>query len=61
MIDPAVPYLLLGRLSQADITVFVAERLARFGLNIDTAAETPRLRAHTRRLAEEDAFRSTEP
>ena len=33
MVDPAAPYLLLGRLTQADITAFVAERLARFGLN----------------------------
>jgi len=30
-VDPAAPYLLLGRLTQADITAFVAERLARFG------------------------------
>jgi glutathione S-transferase len=30
------PYLLLGRLTQADVTAFVAERLAR-GLGIDTA------------------------
>jgi glutathione S-transferase len=60
-IDPAAPYLLLGRLTQADITAFVAERLARFGLSIDTDTRFPRLRALTRRLAEETAFRSTEP
>ena len=60
MVEPAKPYLLLGRLTQADVTAFVAERLAR-GLGVDTEAETPRLRALTRRLAEEPAFRSTEP
>ena len=56
-----MPYLLLGRLTQADITAFVAERLGRFGLSIDTDAKFPRLRALTRKLAEEAAFRSTEP
>jgi glutathione S-transferase len=61
IIDPAAPYLMLGRLTQADIAAFVAERLARFGLNVDTASETPRLHAHARKLAEETAFRSTEP
>jgi glutathione S-transferase len=60
-VDPAAPYLMLGRLTQADIAAFVAERLARFGLNVDTASETPRLHAHARKLAEEAAFRSTEP
>lgn len=60
-VDPAAPYLLLGRLTQADIAAFVAERLARFGLNVDTATEMPRLHAHARRLAEEKPFRSTEP
>ena len=61
MVAPSAPYLLLGRLTQADITAFVAERLARFGLNVDTAAEMPRLHAHARKLADEPAFRSTEP
>ena len=61
MVDPASPYLLLGRLTQADITAFVAERLARFGLNVDTATQMPRLYAHTRRLGEAAAFRTTEP
>jgi glutathione S-transferase len=61
MVDPAAPYLLLGRLTQADITAFVAERLARFGLCVDTDAQFPRLRALTRKLAEQPAFRSTEP
>jgi len=60
-VDPAAPYLLLRRLTQADITAFVAERLARFGLSIDTDTQFPRLRALTRKLAEEPAFRSTEP
>jgi glutathione S-transferase len=60
MVEPTQPYLLLARLTQADITAFVAERLAR-GLGVDTEAETPRLRALTRKLAEEPAFHSTEP
>ena len=38
MIDPNQPNLLCGRLTQADITAFVAERLARVGLRIDTDA-----------------------
>lgn len=53
-------YLLLGRLTHADIACFVAERLAR-GLQIDTDTEMPRLRALTRKLEDEPAFRSTEP
>ncbi len=53
-------YLLLGRLTQADITAFVAERLAR-GIGIDTEAAMPNLRALTRRLLEEPPFRLTEP
>jgi glutathione S-transferase len=61
MIEPAERYLLLGRLTQADITAFVAERLARVGLRIDTAVRTPRLRALTAKLIEELPFRSTEP
>ena len=54
------PYLLLQRLTQADVTAFVAERLAR-QLGIDTAARTPRLHQLTTRLAEEHPFRSTKP
>jgi glutathione S-transferase len=61
MADPDAPYLLLGRLTQADVTAFVAERLARVGLGVDTDAGMPRLRALTRRLADEPAFRATEP
>jgi glutathione S-transferase len=60
MVDPEQPYLLLGRLTQADVTAFVAERLAR-GLGIDTDAHMPRLRALTKRLAQAPAFSSTEP
>jgi glutathione S-transferase len=62
LIDPDKPYLLLGRLTQADITAFVAERLARTGqLAINTVERMPRLRALTKRLAENPAFSSTEP
>jgi glutathione S-transferase len=60
IIVPDMPYLLLGRLTQADVTAFAAERLAR-GLGIDTDKGMPRLRALTKRLANEPAFRSTEP
>src|SRR5258708_12606496 len=59
-VDPAEPYLLLGRLTQGDVTAFIAERLAR-GLGINTEAQMPRLRALTRKLPEEPPFRSTEP
>ena len=60
MADPANRYLLLGRLTQADVTAFIAERLAR-GLGIDTQTRMPRLRALTKKLADEPAFSSTEP
>ena len=60
MVEAGQDYLLLGRLTQADVTAFIAERLAR-GLKVDTPAEMPRLHAHCRRLLEQDAFRSTEP
>ncbi len=60
MADPAAPYLLLGRLTQADVTAFIAERLGR-GLGIDTETQMPHLRALTKKLAEMPAFRSTEP
>ena len=60
LIDADQPYLLLGRLTQADVTAFVTERLARVGLGIDTEAQAPRLRALTSSLAEQAAFRSTE-
>ena len=61
MVDPDKPYLLLGRLTQADVTAFVAERLARVGLGLDTDSRTPTLRALTRKLAAEYPFRATEP
>jgi glutathione S-transferase len=61
MVHPSAPYLLQGRLTQADITAFVAERLARFGLSVDTATQMPKLYAHTRKLGEEAAFRTIEP
>lgn len=61
MLAPGQPYLLLGRLTQADVTAFVAERLARVGLGVGTDTRTPRLRALTRKLLEEPPFRATEP
>jgi glutathione S-transferase len=61
MLDHGRPYLLFDRLTQADIAAFVAERLARVGLRIDTDTRVPRLHALTTRLAEEPAFRATEP
>lgn len=60
MVTPDAPCFLLGRLTQADITAFVAERLGR-GLGIDTDAQMPRLRAMTRVLLGQPAFLSTEP
>jgi len=42
------------------VTAFIAERLAR-GLGVDTEAQMPHLRALSKKLAEEPAFRSTEP
>lgn len=54
-------YLLFGRLTQADVTVFIAERLARTGLGVDTEKLTPRLRTLALRLLEETPFRVTEP
>ena len=60
LIAPNSPHLLLGRLTQADVTAFVAERLAR-NLGVDTAARMPRLRELMMRLGEQEPFRSTEP
>jgi len=60
MIDPKKPYLLLERLTQADVTAVVAERLAR-ARGIDTGGQTPNLRALTSRLAEQRFFHVTEP
>ncbi|AMJ61345.1 glutathione S-transferase family protein [Bosea sp. PAMC 26642] len=53
-------FLLLGRLTRADVAAFVAERLAR-GLGVDTETQMPSPRQLTRRLSEVHAFRSTEP
>ena len=60
MTEPDAPYLLLGRLTQADVTAFVAERLAR-GIGIDTAVLMPRLHALASNLAGMPPFASTEP
>jgi glutathione S-transferase len=60
MVDTSRPYLLLGRLTQADICAFIAERLAR-GLRIDTAAEMPALHGFAAQLLQRSPFRSTEP
>ncbi|MFO1081834.1 MAG: glutathione S-transferase family protein [Reyranellaceae bacterium] len=59
-VDPASCWLLLDRLTQADICAFVAERLGR-GLGLDTAAGMPRLHGLARRWLDLPAFRSTEP
>jgi glutathione S-transferase len=61
MVEPGAPYLLFGRLTQADVTAFIAERLARVGFGVDTAARIPCLRALTLKLLDEPAFRATEP
>jgi glutathione S-transferase len=61
MIDPKDTYMLLGRLTQADVTAFIAERLGRVVGGIDTDVAMPRLCALTRRLAEHPAFQATEP
>jgi glutathione S-transferase len=60
MIEEGAGYLLFGRLTQADVTAFIAERLAR-GLGIDTDTQTRRLRALARKLLDEEPFRATEP
>ena len=61
MVDPAQSYLLLGRLTHADVAAVLAERIARLGQGIDTPTLTPRLYALSARLAEEPAFRATQP
>jgi glutathione S-transferase len=60
MIEPKQPYLLLKRLTQADVTAVVAERLAR-ARGIDTDVHMPRLRALTSKLAEQPFFEVPEP
>ena len=61
MIESSGAYLCLGRITQADICAFIAKRLARVGLKVDTKSEMPRLHALALRLLNEPAFRSTEP
>ncbi len=61
VIEPEQTYVLLGRLTQADITAFIAERLGRVVGGIDTELTMPRLRALTKRLAEQPALLATEP
>ena len=52
--------MLLERLTQADVTAVIAERLAR-ALGVDTGVQMPRLRALTGRLAEQPFFQVAEP
>ena len=61
MTDPQQDYLLLGRITQADITAFIAERLGRRVGGIDTESQLPRLRALAKRLSQHPAFSATEP
>ena len=62
-VDAMVPrdsdYLVLDRLTQADVCAVVAERFARGGLAIDTA-EMPRLRALTEELSRRPDFQVAE-
>jgi len=60
MLETPRRHLLHDRLTQADVTAFIAERLAR-GLGVDMAARLPRLHAHAMTLLEEEPFRVTEP
>jgi glutathione S-transferase len=60
MLAQGASHILFQRLTQADVTAFVAERLAR-GIGVDTNAHAPRLRELTKRLSELTAFSSTEP
>lgn len=60
MIDEGSPHILQQYLTQADVTAFVAERLAR-QIGIDTTARTPRLRELAMQLAQQNPFKSTEP
>jgi glutathione S-transferase len=54
-------YLLFGRLTHADVTAFIAERLARVGQFVDTERLIPKLHALTGTLAKRPPFSSTEP
>ncbi len=59
-IVPGKAYLLLGRLTQADITAFVAERLGR-AMGIETGKGMPRLQTLASTLAAQPPFALTEP
>jgi glutathione S-transferase len=59
MIQPGTPYLLLGRITHADVAAFVAERLAR-GIGLQTETRMPRLHNLAERLAETPPFALTE-
>ena len=52
--------LLLDRLTQADITAFIAECLAR-GVGVDTPTRLPKLHSHAMALLEQRPFQATEP
>lgn len=54
-------HLLLDRPTHADIAAAIAERLARAGFGVDTAARFPRLHALGTLRHAEPAFRATEP
>ena len=54
-------FMLLGRLTHADIAAVIAERFGRGGLGIDTGTRMPRLSTLTQRLStDESAFTVTE-
>jgi len=55
-IQPNSRYLLLDRLTQADVAAAVAERFARGALRLATDAHMPRLHALSQTLAEQPAF-----
>lgn len=59
-IVPGNAYLLVDRLTQADISAFVAERLGR-AMGIDTGTRAPKLRALVSSLATQPPFALTEP
>jgi glutathione S-transferase len=60
LIDAGQQHVLLGRLTHADVAAVLAERLAR-AQGVDTAGLMPRLHGLTAQLAEQPAFRATQP
>ena len=60
MLEQGMRFLVLGRLTQADVSAFVAERLAR-AIGIETRTRMPRLTALIAGLGDEMPFSSTEP